>query len=81
MPDLEAKGASEAVLHRPRGANIDSAESADACELLIAELQARRLRLENLLHSMWLEADRVAARRVPIRPRARCGNARTRHTA
>lgn len=69
MPDLEPKGTSEA------------ARSAEACELLVVELQSRRLRLENLLRSVWLEADGVAARRVPIRPRARCGNARIRHIA
>ena len=81
MPEFGQKDTSEVVLHRPRSANIAGAESRDACELLIAELEARRVRLENLLHSVWLEADGVAARRAPIRHRARCSNACTKRTA
>ena len=76
MPDFESKGASEVVSHRPRSANVAGAESRDACDLLIAELEARRVRLEKLLHSVWLETDGVAAR-----PRARCSNARIKRTA
>ena len=81
MPDFEQKDTSEVVWDRPRSANIDGAESPDACESLLAELEARRVRLENLLHSVWLEADRVAAQRVPVRPRARCSNVHTKRTA
>ena len=81
MPDFEQKRTPEIVLHRPRSVNLADAESPDACELLIAELEARRVRLEKLLHSVWLEADRVAARRVPVRPRARCSNVHTKRTA
>ena len=95
MPDFEQKDTSDAPAmtdkrpqqlmedgwHRPRSANIASAESPDACELLIAELEARRVRLENLLHSVWLEADSVPAKRVPIRPRGRCRRARVKRTA
>ena len=81
MPEFGQKDTSEVVLHRPRSANIAGAESRDACELLIAELEARRVRLENLLHSVWLEADGVAARRVPIRPRARCSHVHVNRTA
>jgi hypothetical protein len=94
VPDFEQKDTSDApamtnkrpqqpsedVWHRPRSANNDCAESPDACELLLTELEARRVRLENLLHSVWLEADTVAARRVPIRPRAKCRNARIKRT-
>jgi hypothetical protein len=76
VPDFESKGASEVVSHRPRSANVAGAGSRDACDLLIAELEARRARLEKLLHSVWLAADRVAAR-----PRARCSNARIKRTA
>jgi hypothetical protein len=47
----------EDALSQPRGANIASAESPDARELPIAELQARRVRLEKLLHSVRLEAE------------------------
>ena len=81
MPDFEQKGTPEVVLHRPRGVNLADAESPDACELLIAELEARRVRLEKLLHSVWLEADGIAARRVHIRPRARCCHVRIKRTA
>jgi hypothetical protein len=76
VPDFESKDAAEVVSHRPRSANVAGAESRDACDLLIAELEARRVRLEKLLHSVLLEADRVAAR-----PRARCSNARIKRTA
>ena len=81
MPDFEQKDTSEVVLRQPRSANIAGAEGPDACELLIAELEARRVRLENLLHSVWLEADGIAARRVNIRPRARCCHVRIKRTA
>ena len=62
----------EDALRETSGANLACAEGADVCELLIAELEARRVRLEKLLHSVWLEADKAAARRVPIRPGAKC---------
>jgi hypothetical protein len=81
VPDQESKGASEVVLHRPRSAKLAGAESRDACELLLAELEARRVRLESLLHSVWLEADKVVARRVPIRPGATWSHAHIKHTA
>ena len=81
MPDFGPQDTPEVEWHRPRSANSAGAESPDACEFLIAELEARRVRLERLLHSVWLEADRVAARRVPIRPRARCRHARIKRTA
>ena len=74
MPDFGQQDTPEVVRHRPRSPNIAGAESPDACELLLAELEARRVRLENLLHSAWLEADKVAARRVPIRPGAKCSH-------
>jgi hypothetical protein len=62
VPDIGQKDTSEVVRHRPRSANIAVVESPDACELLLAELEARRVRLEKLLHSVWLEADGVGAR-------------------
>ena len=81
MPDFEQQDTSEVVWHRPRSANVAGAESPDACELLLAELEVRRVRLEKLLHSVWLEADGVAARRVTIRPRAKCSNVHIKRTA
>ena len=76
MPDFKSKDTSEVGWHRPRSANVAGAGSPDACDLLIAELEARRVRLEKLLHSVWLEADGVAAR-----PRPRCSNVHTKRTA
>jgi hypothetical protein len=64
-------------LHSRRGANIGCAESADACALLVAELEARRVRIRKLLHLVRLAAGSVPARRVPIRPPAGCGIKRT----
>jgi hypothetical protein len=81
VPDFGQQDTSEIVLHRPRSSNIAGAKSPDDCELLLAELEARRVRLEKLLHSVWLEADGVAARRVPIRPRARCSQVHVKRTA
>ena len=81
MPDLKQKDASEVALHRPRSAKLAGAESSDACEWLLAELEARRVRLEKLLHSVWLEADQAAARRVPIRPGAKCSRVHIKRTA
>ena len=81
MPDFEPKDTPEVVSHRPRRAHIAAAEGPDACESLLKELEARRVRLENLLHAVWLEADRVAARRVPVRPRAKCCHVRIKRTA
>ena len=81
MPDFKSKDTSEVGWHRPRSANVAGAESPDACDLLIAELEARRVRLEDLLRAVWTEADTVAARRVPIRPRAKCSNLHNKRTA
>ena len=81
MPDFESKGASEVALLRPRSAKVTGAESPDACDSLIAELEARRVRLEKLLHAVWLEADRVAARRAPVQPGVRCSHAHIKRTA
>lgn len=62
-------------------ANAGSIEGAEACELLLAELQARRVRLQKLLRLVWLEAERLPL--PPLRPRhrARCENAPFSHTA
>lgn len=81
MPDFGQQDTPEVVRHRPRSPNIAGAESPDACELLLAELEVRRVRLEKLLHSVWLEADGVAGRRVTIRPRARCSHVHIKRTA
>ena len=69
------------ALRLPRDANTGGVEGAEVCELLLAELQARRARLEKLLHLVCLEAARLPVRRAPLRPRPRCENVRLRHTA
>ena len=66
---------------RTRGGNAASAGSPDVCELLLAELHARRVRLQKLLRLVHLEAGRVPAGRAPLRPRSRCGGVRTAHVA
>jgi hypothetical protein len=71
----------EDALRETSGANLACAEGADVCELLIAELEGRRARLQKLLHSLWLEADGVPASRVPLRPRGKCSHARNTRTA
>jgi hypothetical protein len=81
VPDSESKSALKVASHRPRSAKVSGAKSPDACDLLIAELEARRVRLEKLLHAVWLEADRAAARRAPVRPDARCSHAHIKRTA
>lgn len=69
------------ALRQPRGANLASAESVDVCELLLAELQAHRLKLQKLLHLVWMEAERLPARRAPVRSRAKCESVRIKRTA
>ena len=69
------------ALRQPRGANLASAESVDICELLRAELQAHRLKLQKLLHLVWMEAERLPARRAPVRSRTKCESVRIKRTA
>jgi hypothetical protein len=69
------------ALRQPRSANIACAEGVDVCELFLAELQARRVRLQKLLHLVWLEAERLPARRARVRSRAKCENPRLKRTA
>ena len=71
----------EKASRQSRGANIASAKTVDVCELLLAELQARQVRLRELLHLVWMEADRLPARRAPVRPRPKCSNMRIKRTA
>ena len=66
---------------QPRGANAANAGSPDVCELLLAELHARRVRLQKLLRLVHMEAERLPAGRAPLAPRPRCGGVRTAHVA
>jgi hypothetical protein len=81
MTNRRPQQPTEKVLRQPRGGNIASAKSVDVCELLFAELQERRARLRELLNLVWMEADRLPARRAPLRPRPKCGNVRFKRTA
>jgi hypothetical protein len=69
------------ALRQPGNANTRCVDGADVCELLLAELQARRQRLQKLLRLVRLEMESLPARRAPVQPRARCGNARFRPVA
>ena len=69
------------ALCQPRSANIACAQGADVCELLLAELQARRVKLQKLLHLVWMEAERLPARRAPVRSRAKCESVRIKRIA
>jgi len=68
------------ALRRPGNANTGCVDGADVCELLLAELQARRQRLRKLLRLVWMEVESLPARRAAARSRARCENVRARHT-
>jgi hypothetical protein len=51
------------------GPTSRAAQTTDACDLLLAELQARRVRLQKLLRLVQLEAIRLSAE--PARPQHR----------
>jgi hypothetical protein len=69
------------ALRQPGNTNTGCVDGADVCELLLAELQARRQRLRKLLRLVWMEVESLPARRAPVRSRARCENVRMRDTA
>ena len=69
------------ALRQPGSGNTGCVVGAEICELLLAELQARRQRLQKLLRLVRLEVESLPARRAPVQPRARCGNARFRPVA
>jgi hypothetical protein len=57
-----------------RSADVVCDEGGDVCELVLAELQARRVRLRNLLHLLQMEVERLQATSAPARSRAKCGS-------
>jgi hypothetical protein len=57
-----------------------SPEGDDVYQLLLAELEARRVRLRRLLQIVVAEAAHSRAGR-PAEPRVKCGNARVQRTA
>jgi hypothetical protein len=54
-----------------------SAPGADIGDLLIAELRSRRLRLQELLERVWMEASSRPAKRAAARPASKCVTARS----
>jgi hypothetical protein len=81
MTNRRPQQSSEKAVRKTRGGNIASAKSADVCELLFAELQARRVRLRELLHLVWMEAERLPSRHAPVRSRPKCSNVRIKRSA
>jgi hypothetical protein len=69
----------EKAARRPRIAST-APKGDDACELLLAELQARRVRLRKLLQMVWTEAAHLPAG-PPAGLRAKCANTHVQHTA
>jgi predicted metalloenzyme YecM len=57
---------------KKREANSAGASQVNACEMLVAELEARRERLQHLLAMVHLEARRVTATHVSLQPRRKC---------
>jgi hypothetical protein len=62
------------ALRQPRSANVVYAKGDDVCELFLAELEARRVRLQKLLMLVWTEAERRASARTESRYLASCEN-------
>lgn len=60
----------------PDSPNIDYGKDANACELLLAELRARRVRLQKLLHLVWMDAAGLPPMCAPGSFRAKCGSGR-----
>jgi hypothetical protein len=57
-----------------RNADLAGDECGDVCELFLAELRDRRVRLRKLLQLVRIEVARRSAVSAPVRPRARCGS-------
>jgi len=60
-----------AARRQPRRAKVTVEEPVDVCELLVAELQARRTRLKQLLNLVWQEVERAPAGRAAARTHRR----------
>jgi len=69
------------TLRQKRNPNAACLEGADVCELLLAELEARRERLRKLLRLVRMEVESLPVRRAAVRCRARRDGTRFPHTA
>ena len=63
------------------GAALTAAQTTGACDQLLAELQARRIRLRQLLQLVQLEAIRLSAAPVRGGQRPQCINPRLKRSA
>ena len=59
---------------QPRRADAVCDEGGDVCELVLAELRARRVRLGKLLHLLQMEVERLPATSARARSRVKCGS-------
>jgi len=69
------------AVRQPRNANIVCAKGDDVCELFLAELEARRVRLQKLLKMVWTQAEHRPAGRAASRYLASCESGRGERTA
>jgi hypothetical protein len=69
------------AFRQPGSTNTGPVDVADVCQLLLAELQARRKRLRKLLRLVRMEVESLSAKRACAWSHARCENVRFRHTA
>ena len=77
----KAKAQKQAEKTAPPARNTKtSPEGEDVYELLLAELEARRVRLRRLLQMVWAEAAHSRGGR-PAGPRVKCGSVRVQRTA
>jgi len=71
----------EKALRQPGNVNAACIDSVDVCELLLAELQTRRQRLQKLLRLVCLEAESLPVRRASLGRHAHCTHPRIGPTA
>ena len=81
MTKVRSQESLRKVPRQPGNANTACLDGSDACELLLAELEVRRKRLQKLLRLVWAEAERLPASRATARCHARRENVRIRHSA
>ena len=71
MTKTETQTEEGSLSRQAHGASAACAEVVDVCELLVAELQARRARLKHLLRLVHTELERNPARRSRVCVRTR----------
>lgn len=61
--------------------NIACGDDTDVCELFLAELRARRVRLQRLLHLVRMVAAGLPPVCAPAGSRSKCGNGQFKRSA